>query len=238
MNIVEFKDVLASASNMVENPDFHHWKTDAAVLLALYFLPKGWGVSANDLATTFREVGFPAIPQEVITSVQAHAYYRRAACQSVGADRIYSLNAPNRQEIEVREASSPFKRVDKNPEPEVASVSEALRQHVEHLPEGHERRFADEALLCLGVGAHRAAIVMGWNLAYDHLRRWLFSDQNRIQRFNSVLKTKYKDKRSGVFHTELVWGASKSCTTSYEGLSLPTFLPHGLMATQAEREFF
>jgi hypothetical protein len=51
-----------------------------------------------------------------------------------------------------------------------------------------------DTLRCLQSGAYRAAIVMGWNLTYDFVRRWVFRDEHRRGMFNSVLVTKQKSK--------------------------------------------
>lgn len=48
-----------------------------------------------------------------------------------------------------------------------------------------ERLFLTEALTCYRHGAFRAAIVMVWNLAYDHLCRWVLADPQRVAEFNA-----------------------------------------------------
>jgi hypothetical protein len=48
-----------------------------------------------------------------------------------------------------------------------------------------ERLFLTEVLTCYRHGAFRAAIVMSWNLAYDHLVRWVLSDPVRNAEFNA-----------------------------------------------------
>ncbi len=42
------------------------------------------------------------------------------------------------------------------------------------VPDVAEREFLDETLKCYRAGAFRAAIVMSWNLAYDHLLNYIF----------------------------------------------------------------
>jgi hypothetical protein len=41
------------------------------------------------------------------------------------------------------------------------------------IPDLAERSFLDEGLRCLRCKAFRASIVMTWNLAYDHLCRYI-----------------------------------------------------------------
>lgn len=48
-----------------------------------------------------------------------------------------------------------------------------------------ERLFLAETLTCYRYGAFRAAIVMAWNLAYDHLVRWVLADPARLAAFNA-----------------------------------------------------
>lgn len=48
-----------------------------------------------------------------------------------------------------------------------------------------ERIFLAETLTCYRNGAFRAAIVMAWNLAYDHLARWVLADTERLKAFNA-----------------------------------------------------
>ncbi|HLN28601.1 MAG TPA: hypothetical protein VK395_12735 [Gemmataceae bacterium] len=46
----------------------------------------------------------------------------------------------------------------------------------------------EETLRCFETGANRAAAVMGWNLAYDCMRRWIFDN---VLDFNTRLTTRY-----------------------------------------------
>lgn len=48
-----------------------------------------------------------------------------------------------------------------------------------------ERRYLQEALLCLRAGAFRAAIVMTWNLAFDHLEELVI--QKHLDDFNGAI---------------------------------------------------
>jgi len=51
----------------------------------------------------------------------------------------------------------------------------------------------DETVSNLETGAYRSAIVMGWNLAYEIIREWVFDDAPRLSSFNSEL-AKIQDK--------------------------------------------
>lgn len=52
------------------------------------------------------------------------------------------------------------------------------------MTDGPEHVFLNEAIRCYEVTAFRAAIVMTWNLAYDHLRTWITKDPSRLDAFN------------------------------------------------------
>lgn len=49
----------------------------------------------------------------------------------------------------------------------------------------NERVFLDEALACFRCGAFRAAIVMTWNLSFDHLCEWIL--KNHLPAFDTQL---------------------------------------------------
>lgn len=56
-----------------------------------------------------------------------------------------------------------------------------------------ERLYLTETLKCYRATAYRAAIVMMWNIAYDHLCRWVLADTQRIAEFNTgILRRKGK----------------------------------------------
>ena len=55
-------------------------------------------------------------------------------------------------------------------------VDALLSDLSEKISDAAERGYLDEALKCFRVGAFRASIVMAWNLAYDHLCRWVFEE--------------------------------------------------------------
>jgi hypothetical protein len=52
-------------------------------------------------------------------------------------------------------------------------VTEMLVSLPSKVPDVAEREFLDEALICYREGAFRAAIVMTWNLAFDHLLNFI-----------------------------------------------------------------
>jgi hypothetical protein len=58
-----------------------------------------------------------------------------------------------------------------------------------------ERLFLAEALSCFKIKAFRAAIIMAWNLAFDHLQEWIII--NHLAAFNARIPVRYP-RRTGV----------------------------------------
>jgi hypothetical protein len=87
-------------------------------------------------------------------------------------------------------------------EPTSLAVARALTDLPARLPDLAEREFLTETLNCYRVRAFRAAIVMAWNLAYDHLVRWVLHDPQRLQAFNAGIVSKYPKKNLTVFKRE------------------------------------
>jgi hypothetical protein len=63
------------------------------------------------------------------------------------------------------------------------------------MPNLAERSFLDEAIVCFRHRAFRAAIVMTWNLAYDHLCEYVLIDKQRTADFNTQLPKSFKAAR-------------------------------------------
>lgn len=61
------------------------------------------------------------------------------------------------------------------------------------IPDLTERAFLNEAIVCFRHNAHRAAIVMCWNLAFDHLCNWIMS--KHLTEFNAQLPVSYPKSR-------------------------------------------
>jgi hypothetical protein len=67
----------------------------------------------------------------------------------------------------------------------VVQVSKLLADLPGKVPDLAEQTFLVEALKCYRVEAHRACIVMVWNLAYNHLLNWILRDPTRLSLFNA-----------------------------------------------------
>lgn len=75
-----------------------------------------------------------------------------------------------------------------------ATVAKALTDLPGKVPNAAEKEFLSEALKCYRVRAFRAAIVMVWNLAYDHLVQWVFASPARVADLNAGIASKYPKK--------------------------------------------
>lgn len=82
--------------------------------------------------------------------------------------------------------------------PSVVAVSKLLSDLPSKVPSLAERDFLVEALNCYKVKAYRAAIVMVWNLAYDHLMEWLLADQARLDKFNAAVPKRFPKKNDTI----------------------------------------
>lgn len=73
-------------------------------------------------------------------------------------------------------------------------VEKTLAELPLKITDAAESIFLSEALTCYRYRAFRAAIVMTWNLAYDHLLRWLLADTTRQAAFNTRIAVRYPKK--------------------------------------------
>lgn len=60
------------------------------------------------------------------------------------------------------------------------------------LPAGAEKTYLEEAIKCLQISAYRAAVVMAWNLTYDHLCHWVLN--HHLVAFNTRLPIRFPKK--------------------------------------------
>jgi hypothetical protein len=76
----------------------------------------------------------------------------------------------------------------------VVQVSKLLSDLPGKVPDISEKTFLLEAMKCYRVEAYRACIVMTWNLAFDHLLRWILKDAKRLAEFNASILRRYPKK--------------------------------------------
>ena len=65
------------------------------------------------------------------------------------------------------------------------AVSALLRDLPGKIADEAQRIFLKEAITCYHHKAFRAAIIMSWNLTYDHMARWIVADAGRLAAFNA-----------------------------------------------------
>lgn len=75
--------------------------------------------------------------------------------------------------------------------PTTVAVSKLLSDLPAKVPNLEERDFLSETLNCYRVNAYRAAIVMAWNLAFDHLLGWIFNEPTRLSAFNVAIPVRH-----------------------------------------------
>ncbi|HEX4739328.1 MAG TPA: hypothetical protein VH331_17400 [Allosphingosinicella sp.] len=117
---------------------------------------------------------------------------------SVYLPRLASKKPPQlmREKGGYRLAGATRRELDKRfgGDPTVTAVAKTLADLPAKLPDLAERVFLTETLNCYRVKAYRATITMAWNLAYDHVMRWIVGDHARLAAFNAGLATKYPKK--------------------------------------------
>lgn len=75
------------------------------------------------------------------------------------------------------------------------AVSQMLKDLIGKVSDEAERLFLSEAIKCYHAKAFRAAIVMAWNLTYDHLLHWVVNDATRRAAFNANILARIGAKR-------------------------------------------
>ena len=81
------------------------------------------------------------------------------------------------------------------------SISEKLRTDVLTIVDVDEREYIDEALICLGVGAYRGAILMGWVATMNNVYRKM--EQVGFQKFHDACEQFMKKARPVRRRTDL-----------------------------------
>ena len=78
-------------------------------------------------------------------------------------------------------------------------MSKLLKELPGKVADEAERIFLKEAISCYYHKSFRAAIIMAWNLTYDHMARWIVADPARLSAFNNkiVQRLNPNSKRGG-----------------------------------------
>jgi hypothetical protein len=80
------------------------------------------------------------------------------------------------------------------------SVSKLLKDLPGKVADEAERIFRKEAISCYHHKNFRAAIIMAWNLTYDHMARWIIAEAARLVSFNSKIAQRVgaNSRRAGI----------------------------------------
>lgn len=84
------------------------------------------------------------------------------------------------------------------------AVSKLLKELPGKIADEAERIFLKEAISCYHHKNFRAAIIMAWNLTYDHMARWVIADSTRLASFNSKIAARVgaTSRRAGITITK------------------------------------
>lgn len=102
----------------------------------------------------------------------------------------YRLSGKSRRDLDRKHGNDPA----------VVQVSQLLIGLADNIENDDERIFLRETLDCYRVKAYRAATVMAWNLAFDHLTRWIASSPQRLDKLNDGISRKMQGKAITVSH--------------------------------------
>lgn len=78
------------------------------------------------------------------------------------------------------------------------AVTQMMKDLIGKVSDQSEKLFLSEATKCYHVRAFRAAIVMAWNLAYDHLLKWILADSQRLADFNANVAPRVGTRRAWI----------------------------------------
>ena len=80
------------------------------------------------------------------------------------------------------------------------ALSKLLKDLPGKISDQAETLFLSEAITCYHSKAFRAAIVMVWNLAYDHLLDWILKDAGRLSAFQANIAGRVGPKRAATIN--------------------------------------
>jgi hypothetical protein len=183
-----------------EHEPLHRWEPEAVVKHFAFLLPEGQTFSRADVELVTRRLDLPWVPAEHLLhnlTHQAHALQyeidiRETLLSLVGlrpatcVERYYMVKGARVEHAKTVAA------LGWGPEPEQHGVSQRLAGLAPRLSDAQQQVFLTETLNCLRIRANRAAIIMGWNLAFDHLRQWVC--RRHLAEFNAKLTARCEKK--------------------------------------------
>jgi len=166
---------------------FHRQTKVEQVLLLAWHLHAHKGVesfSPAALREVFKEAGIEA-PD---LSVYLPRLAGKKPPQLLQARGAYRLDSRERRRYDQKYGNHPT----------TVAVTSLLSGLPAKVPDLAERAFLLETINCYRVKAYRAATVMAWNLAFDHVLRWVINDATRLTKFNASLQAKYPKKQLSI----------------------------------------
>ena len=193
--LVSKKQLKTILDQMSEASDVHVWSAAGVVRHFAYLLPEDKRFTEADVEVVICKTNIgQAYPSSIMGQLQQdHVLVLDVIRHGIFAPvlgryiRVYFMPKSVRiaYELQIWEARQEC-------EPERRGVSERLRGLKSRLANHDQEVFLDETLKCLMVNANRAAIVMGWNLAFEHLRQWIF--RHKLEPFNNELTDRLEKK--------------------------------------------
>lgn len=102
--------------------------------------------------------------------------YRRVNIIMNSASSVFDKEAQERKVVELKCIGSK----------QIISLENTLKNNGVIL-EDYQKAMFEDMTACIKVGLSRQAIVTAWMLGYDIIRRWVFSDKDRLKAFNTLL---------------------------------------------------
>jgi hypothetical protein len=174
-------------------------------------VPEFNGLTARDLICHFVWFLHVHKSKETVGYADVRACFRELHLKEVDVT-VYLPQMANKREPDLIRVKGAYKLEGKlrrafdakfGQEASVVIVTKMLSDLPGKLSAAEERAFLTEALKCYRVAAYRSAIVMTWNLAFDHLLRWIVADASRLASFNQAIGAKFP-KRSGYQVTQQI----------------------------------
>lgn len=184
------------AAELDELSDFHKWDPQEVVKHIAYRVQKFHEAFAAEIFHNCGMRSFDA-KQAIATSLMETGWLDT---ESFASNGMRFMPRPRREEYKTW--LEEVRRLE--PEPEKVAISTTLQNLAASIQHNGERMFYEETLLCLSAKAYRSAIVMGWNLAYSHLIRWIHSDAGNLHSFNTEITNRWVNKRKQVKYDAIV----------------------------------
>jgi hypothetical protein len=164
--------------------NFQDYSRKSRILLIAYYLRQHQGVlefSANDIKKCCSGVIKP--PSALVQQLKLLARGKNSPLANAPKSGFYSLAMPGLDEVE----SYLSARTPSNADVDAvfSEVIPRLGDTIAKLTEENRRRFMEEAISCLGVGARRATVLMVWAGTVDHLYDYVHT--HKRDDFNAAL---------------------------------------------------